>query len=415
MKRASLLLALIGCGDNQAPPPTDALELQPFAKCDTPTFGTRVELRPVAKVPSAALLVTSPPNDRRLFVVQQPGAIHVIVDGVVQPVPFLDLSANADGPVITATENGLLGLAFHPQYATNGTFFVTYTAQLTGDPDNAQRNVLARCTVSSDPDRADPETCVDVLSIPDLAANHNGGMIEFGSDGFLYLATGDGGSGGASNAQALEDGDPMPNTHALHGKMLRLDVDNKLPGMEYGIPADNPFVAGGGKPEIFMSGLRNPWRWSFDRATGDIWIGDVGQKKFEEITVLRPAQQKGANLGWPVWEGTSCYGGDEACAALPDVVFPQHVRPQAERWYSIIGGQVYRGSCFPDLAGTYFFTDYDEEGRLVSATLNADGTLTVIDLPGPHPPWATSLHADAAGELYETDTAGNIFQLVVVD
>jgi glucose/arabinose dehydrogenase len=380
-------------------------------KCDTPVFGRTVAMQLIAQVAETATLVTSPPGDPRLFVVQQRGAIRIIENGVLLD-PFLDLSEDANGPVKCCGENGLLGLAFHPRYATNGQFFVTYTARLTGDPANAQRNVLARCTVSADPNRSDPASCVDVISIPDHADNHNGGMIEFGPDGYLYWGTGDGGSGGALNAQALEDGVPTPNTKALFGKILRLDIDTRSPGLEYGIPADNPFATGGGRPEIFIRGLRNPWRWSFDRLTGDLWIADVGQKQVEELTVLRPHQQPGANLGWPVWEGSRCYT-TEACALTPQVV-PQDERLHADGWHSIIGGQVYRGACFPDLQGTYFYTDNDVQNRLATAKLNADDTLTVTDLPGSYPPNGASLHEAAAGELYETDTAGNIFKLVVV-
>ncbi|MBC8009199.1 MAG: sodium/solute symporter, partial [Burkholderiales bacterium] len=157
-------------------------ELQPFVQCDVPIPGRTVEMRLVARVPDSALLVTSPPLDKRLFVVQQHGAIHIIEEGVVRPQPFLDLSEDNDGPVVFGVENGLLGLAFHPQYATTGMFFVTYTQRRSGDPDNDQQNVLARCTTSADPNRADRSSCVEVLVIPDLAGNHNGGMIEFGAD-----------------------------------------------------------------------------------------------------------------------------------------------------------------------------------------------------------------------------------------
>jgi len=407
-----LAASLVGCGDNKTADDKDTV--QPFVKCDTPVFGRTVEMRLVARVTDTATLVTSPPRDSRLFVLQQTGAIRVIENGVVLREPFLDLSADAGGPVICCNELGLLGLAFHPQYATNGLFFVTYTARLTGDPLNEQRDVLARCSVSAtDPNRADPASCVDVISIPDVAANHNGGMIEFGNDGFLYWGTGDGGTGGAGNPQALVDGTPTPNTKALLGKILRLDVDHKAPGREYSIPPGNPFAAGGGRPEIFIMGLRNPWRWSFDRGTGDMWIGDVGQKQVEELDVLRPHQQAGANLGWSVWEGSLCYAGSDACARVPSV-FPQDERLHSDGWTSIIGGQVYRGACFPDLQGTYFYTDYDDQGRLATATLDDDDTLTITDLPNTYPPNGASLHEDAAGELYETDTAGNIFQLVVV-
>jgi glucose/arabinose dehydrogenase len=389
-------------------------ELEPFVKCDVPTPGKTVEMRLVAQVQNAAMLVTSPPRDLRLFVVEQRGAIRIIDDGVVLPEAFLDLSADVGGPVIAGGENGLLGMAFHPQYATNGQFFVTYTARLADDPMNGQRDALVRCTVSAtDPNKADLATCTDVLNIPDFAGNHNGGMIEFGPDGYLYWATGDGGGGGDpnKNGQALEDGNPLPNTKALLGKMLRLDVDNKSAGLEYGIPADNPFANGGGKPEIFIVGIRNAWRWSFDRMTGDMWIADVGQGRIEEVTVLRPNQQNGANLGWSTWEGSECFAGGTCTTAQ---IVPQDERLHSDGWTSITGGQVYRGGCFPDLQGTYFYTDYDDRGRLSTATLNEDDSLTITDLAGTYPARGASIHEDAGGELYETDTSGNVFQLVVV-
>jgi hypothetical protein len=407
--RLLALVALAACGDNKPGP--EARDAGQIVR-DTQVAGTTVKLQLVAEVPDLATLITAPRGDLRLFILEQRGKIRIVENNVLLAQPFLDLTEDSGGPVRCCGENGLLGLAFHPQYATNGTFFVTYTARLIGDPDNPQRDVLARCQVSSaNPNRAEP-SCVEVLSIPDLAANHNGGMIEFGADGFLYWNTGDGGGGGdpQKNGQALQDGSPMPNTHALLAKMLRLDVDNKSPGLEYGIPADNPFAGGGGKPEIFMIGLRNAWRWTFDRGTGDMWIADVGQGRIEEITVLRPAQQKGANLGWSTYEATECFGGN----CTTDQIAPQVERTHAMGWTSITGGQVYRGGCFPDLAGTYFFTDYDERGRLSTAVLNDDDTVMTVDLQGTFPPNGSSIHEDGAGELYETDTAGNVFQLVVV-
>jgi len=407
MSRAVLLCALlIGCGGKKPPP------IEPVvSRCDVPVPGTSVEMNLVAQVGESAVLVTAPPQDLRLFVVTQPGKIRIVDNGTLLPEPFLDLSADAGGPVICCGENGLLGLAFHPDYATNGVFFVTYTARNPGDAANPQRDVLVRCTASADPNKADLASCVDVLSIPDFATNHNGGMIEFGADGYLYWNTGDGGGAGdpQRNGQAVNDGDPMPNTHALLAKMLRLDVDHKAPGLEYGIPADNPFAAGGGRPEIFMRGIRNGWRWTFDRETGDMWIGDVGQGTIEEVDVLRPDQQNGANLGWSEFEGDNCFHGpcDQARFAAQDQ------RTHADGWVSVTGGQVYRGSCFPDLDGTYFYTDYDDQGRLSTAVLEEDGSLTITDLPGKYPSHGASIHADASGELFETDTSGNVFQLVV--
>jgi glucose/arabinose dehydrogenase len=397
---------LVACGDNK--------QLEPFVRCERPISGGTVEMRKIAQISNPAMLVTSPPRDYRLFVVDQTGAIHIIEDGVLLPEPFLDLSDAANGPVICCGENGLLGLAFHPNYAVNRLFFITYTATLVGDPSNGQRDVLARCTATeSDPNKADPASCVDVMSIPDFARNHNGGMIEVGADGYLYWATGDGGGRNDpnGNGQAIEDV-PETNTNALLGKMLRLDIDHKAPGREYSIPDDNPFAHGGGKPEIFVIGLRNPWRWSFDRGTGDMWIADVGQFRIEEITVLRPHQQRAANLGWSTWEGSLC--NVEASLCVTPQVVPQDERLHSDGWTSISGGQVYRGACFPDLQGTYFYTDYDDVGRLSTARLRDDDTLEIVDLPGTYPPYGASIHADAAGELYESDTSGNIYQLFVV-
>ena len=398
---------LIACGDKSSGP-----DAAIAVRC-TPVPGTTVQMKLIGKVANAALLVTSPPGDPRLFVIEQTGAIRIFDHDVLLAAPFLDLGIDAGGPVIgtNASEDGLLGLAFHPQYASNGLLFVTYTARLTGDAANPQRDVLARCQVSAtDPNRADASSCVEVISIPDFATNHNGGMIEFGKDGFLYWATGDGGGGGdpQRNAQAIVDGNPMPNTKALLGKMLRIDVDHKSPGKEHGIPADNPFAAGGGAPEIFMIGLRNAWRWTFDRETGDMWVADVGQGDLEELTVLRPGQQRGANLGWSQYEGSRCF----RAPCTVDAIMPQDERTHAEGWVSITGGQVYRGTCFPDIVGTYYYTDYGK-GGLASAKSNGDGTLTVVDLAGSFPTKGASIHADARGELYETDTNGNVFQLQV--
>jgi glucose/arabinose dehydrogenase len=213
------------------------------------------------------------------------------------------------------------------------------------------------------------------------------------------------------NAQAINDGDPMPNTHALLGKMLRLDVDTKAANLEYNIPPDNPFAAGGGRPEIFMIGLRNAWRWTFDRETGDMWIGDVGQQRVEEVTVVRRAEQNGANLGWSQYEGSECFRGPCTVSQIA----PQIERTHAEGWVTVIGGQVYRGNAFPDLVGTYFFTDWDTDGRLSTATLAADGQVTAIEHPDRHGfVGATSIHEDGTGELFLTDQNGKVFQFVVV-
>ncbi len=365
--------------------------------CEQPVAGDRVVMREIGRVSGAALLVTSPPGDPRLFVLEQGGAIRIISAEQLLPAPFLDLSVDASGPVVSGGEMGLLGLAFHPQYAANGVFYIFYT---TRQPGNVLRDVLARCTVSAEsPDRAN-RACVEVLSIPDFATNHNGGMIEFGADGYLYVGTGDGGGGGDPERTAQ-------NLDSLLGKILRLDVDRPAAGMEYGIPADNPYAGGGGRPEIFISGVRNPWRWTFDRETGDMWIADVGQGAVEELTVLRPAQQKGADLGWSMYEGSACYRPPCTPGAQ---VFPQDERLHSDGWESITGGQVYRGTCYPDLAGWYFYGDYGK-GAYARARLRADDTLEVVDLQGSFPGRPASIHEDSRGELYVTTTAGTIFHI----
>ena len=403
MRTTVIAILLVGCGGNgksgidapPPPPPVDAaIDAPPVAPaCASPTSGTNITLRRIGTVTGSAVLATAPEGDPRIFVIEQGGRIRIFDEQeTLLPTPFIDLSDS----LAAGGERGLLGLAFHPQYATNGTFFVFFT---TATP-NA--NVVARCQRSAnDPNRADP-TCTTVLSIPDFASNHNGGMIEFGADGFLYIGTGDG--GGANDPQRT--GQDLDN---LLGKMLRIDVDNKLLGMEYGIPADNPFAQGGGLPEIYQLGLRNPWRWSFDRGTGDMYIGDVGQGQIEEIHVVRAGQQRGVNFGWSTFEGSLCFR-PPACD-MTGLTFPQDERPRSGGYAAIIGGQVYRGQCFPDLVGTYFYGDHSSS-QYARGTLQANGTLTVEDIPRqgfPNNP--SSFHADGRGEMIVTTTAGGVFRI----
>ncbi len=404
--------------DGPVVPSVDAPTDGPAALACTPTAGSNVYTRHVGKTPNAALLVTSPPGDGRLFVVEQTGQIAIFDQEQLLPTPFLDLSPGAGGDVMSGGEMGLLGLAFHPQYATNRQFFVFYTMNNPAAPP-PYLDVLVRYTASAtDPNVADPTSATTILSIKDFAVNHNAGMIEFGSDGMLYISTGDGGSGGdpARNGQ---------NTHALLAKILRIDVDHPANGMPYGIPADNPFADGvAGAPEVYIYGLRNPWRWSFDRATGDMYIGDVGQGLTEELDVLVAGQQAGKNLGWSVYEAsTCCVNASDHCTQATTnqqpcdptgKFFPQDERTHAAGWKAIIGGQVYRGACFPDLAGWYFYTDFTLH-PLVKARLNPDQTLEIHDLTAPaNNPWPelpASIHADARGELYETTTRGDIYMI----
>jgi glucose/arabinose dehydrogenase len=225
-------------------------------------------------------------------------------------------------------------------------------------------------------------------------------MMEFGKDSYLYVGIGDGGGNG--------DIFRSQDTNLLLGKILRIDVDHNAAGLEYAIPVDNPFSSGGGRPEIYMLGLRNPWRWSFDRETGDMWIGDVGAATIEELDVLAPDEQRGANLGWSTWEGSTCF---RAPCDTTGFSFPKDERERtATGWKSIIAGQVYRGTCFPDIVGWHFYSD-NVVGGLVKARLRSDHTLEIVDLTGTFPTRPVSLHEDARGELYMTDLLGVVYRL----
>jgi glucose/arabinose dehydrogenase len=404
LRRLGFVCLLVACGGGGSE------KSKGLPKCETPVNGTNVSMKKVGSVVGGAMLATSPPNDLRLFVIEQRGAIRIFNADTVLPDPFLDLSVDNSGPVLAGGEQGLLGLAFHPKYAMNGQFYVFYTTNKGG---MGLRDVVAKCQVSAaDPNKADP-TCTEILSIADFASNHNGGMLEFGpKDGLLYIGTGDGGGGGDPNRTAQ-------NKDSLLGKILRIDVDTTSNGKMYGIPSDNPFAGGGGAGEVFIMGVRNPWRFSFDRMTGDLWIGDVGQGVIEEMTVLRPAQQKGANLGWSVFEGMGCCmtqgdkctqtGTQQACD-MANKIFPQDSRTHDDGWISIITGQTYRGTCYPDIVGWHFYTDYGK-GGLVKARLKEDDTLEIVDLQGSFPGNPASLHEDARGELYETTTSGDVYHL----
>jgi glucose/arabinose dehydrogenase len=363
------------------------------------TRGTRLELRRITRIPGGAMLVTSPPGDDRLFVVGQNGQIWIFEDGRLAPSPFLDLGPDAGGPALIGPERGLLGLAFHPQYAQNRTFFVYYTTETA--------NVVARYQARvGDPRHADPASAQILLSIADPFANHNGGMLAFGADGLLTIGTGDGG----------DSNDPFGHAQdrtSLLGKMLRLDVDHPAGGKPYGIPAGNPFADGaaGAAPEIFMLGLRNPWRWAFDSATDDLYIADVGQGEREEVQIIAAGTGAGKNLGWKLYEAERCTRGDGACDPT-GMTFPQLSKNHgSDGFCSIIGGDVYRGSCYPDLAGRYFYSDYCLGG--VRSMRYRDGAVQddKLERGAGMPQGPASLHAAAHGELYLTTTLGIVYHL----
>jgi glucose/arabinose dehydrogenase len=324
----------------------------------------------------------------RMFVVEKTGTIVILRDGVRDPTPFLDI---ADLITSSGSEQGLLGLAFHPDYAQNGRFFVYYTAS-NGD------NTLARYQVSSDPDVADPASGLVLFAQPDFAPNHNGGMLAFGPDGYLYVGLGDGGGGGdpQSNGQ---------NRSALLGKLLRLDVGGDQP---YTIPPDNPWPNGEdqARPEVWAYGLRNPWRFSFDRATGDLYIADVGQNAYEEIDFQPAGSDGGQNYGWNIREGLHCFRANDCQSS--DMVDPiaEYAHDQG---CSVTGGYVYRGAAFPSLQGLYIFGDYCS-GQIWSLSRDAAGQWQQRKLLDSRLS-ISSFGEDAAGELYVIALGGSLYRV----
>ncbi len=366
--------------------------------------GTTLRAVPVATGFARPVHVAAPPLDpRRVFVVEQPGRIRVIRDGTLLPQPFLAI----EDIVGYGGERGLLSVAFHPRYATNGRFFVYYT-------DDAGDIVIARYQVSGDPDLADASSGTIVLTITHQPnVNHNGGQLAFGPDGYLYAGTGDGGGGGDPQGNGQNDA-------TLLGKLLRLDVDVDTPPY-YVAPPTNPFVGPGDpRAEIWAKGLRNPWRFGFDRATGDLYVGDVGQDTWEEVDVQPAASTGGENYGWNVFEGRHCYlpatGCVDAGFTMPVVEYDH------DTGCSVTGGFVYRGCAMPDLRGTYFYSDYCtpfmRTFRGVSggdAQDTGDRTAELTSASGVTLTHVVSFGEDARGELYFTDlddVNGRIFRIV---
>jgi glucose/arabinose dehydrogenase len=389
MQRAvTVLLALAlpaslsaACGDD-APNPSD------------PPDGTvPVGLQEVASGLTVPLYLTAPPGDpTRLFIAEKGGAIRVVKDGALLPIPFLDLT----GRVSTGAEQGLLGLAFDPAYADNGRFVVHYT-------DAGGNTVVSLFWVSAeDADRADPASETIVLTAEQPFSNHNGGQILFGPDGMLYVGLGDGGSGGdpGGRGQALTD---------LLGSILRVDVRT---GTGYTIPPDNPFLGRpDASPEIWSFGLRNPWRFTFDPATGDLYIADVGQNAWEEVDVV-PASAgagRGANFGWNVTEGRHCYASNDC--DLTRFTLPVLEYGHGEGC-SVTGGYVYRGAAIPALQGHYFYADYCQ-GWVRSFRLQDGQAVEPQQWPtlAPGGP-ITSFGQDAAGELYVLSAEGRVSRIV---
>ena len=346
--------------------------------------------------------VVAAPNDfDRIFIVEQRSGstgrirIYNLDSGTLNSTAFLSLS------VSTSSEQGLLGLAFHPNYAQNGYFYVNYTAT-NGD------TIIKRYSVSSDPDVANSGSGYTILTIDQPYTNHNGGWLGFGPDGYLYIGTGDGGSGGDPGNRAQDI------TNQKLGKMLRINVDG---GSPYSIPADNPFVGITGDDEIWAYGLRNPWRCSFDSETGDLWMGDVGQYEYEEITFQPASSTGGENYGWRCYEGDHAYN-TSGCSPQNTMTFPVWEYSHSSGC-SITGGEIYRGTAIPSLDGTYFFGDYCYS---TIWSFRYDGS-TVYDYQNRTSelaPDAGSIGSisgfgrDAAGEIYICDLGGEVFKIVAL-
>ncbi len=340
-----------------------------------------IALQPIVKhqFSKPIFLTASPDESNRLFVVEQDGRVLIIKGISVLPEPFLNINEKLS----TGGERGLLGLAFHPSFSSNGRIFVNYTRA------KDRATVIAEYHVSSNPDQATQKESI-LLIIPQPYGNHNGGMIAFGPDGYLYIGMGDGGSGGDPNNYAQ-------NNNELLGKFLRIDVDQSRP---YGIPSDNPFVKEEGRSEIFAWGLRNPWRFSFDRETGELWAGDVGQNDWEEIDVI----QKGKNYGWRLLEGKHCFNPESGCRTTDNLVDPVTEYDHSSGQCSVTGGYVYHGTKIPALQGTYIFGDFCT-GTIWGYKKEIAQTLLTTDQQ------ISSFGEDQGGELYVVGFGGSIFRM----
>ncbi len=317
----------------------------------------------------------------RLFIVEQAGRIRIFQNGELLPTPFLDIRPQVGS---SGNEQGLLGLAFHPRFTQNGYFYVNYT-------DRRGDTVIARFQVSQDPNLADPNSEKILLTVDQPFPNHNGGVLTFGPDGYLYAGLGDGGSAG-------DPFDNAQNTATRLGKILRLDVDG---GDPYRIPPDNPFGN-----EVWAYGLRNPWRISFDRQTGDLWIGDVGQNAWEEIDFLPAGSPPGANFGWSLLEGNHPYNGDPQPGLIPPVAEYPHEMNRGG--CSVTGGYVYRGAALPEWQGIYLFGDYCT-GFVWGLIRSGSGWQAEVLFDTPFN--ISTFGVDESGEIYLADLQGAVYRL----
>ncbi len=376
-------LAIAGCSDSTEPGDGSNGDGPPINE-----VGLAVEV--TAGGLESPLYLTAPVGDARLFVVEQPGRIRIIGNGELLSEPFLDISDS----VRSGGERGLLGMAFHPGYASNGFFYVSYSSQPDGD------TRIERYSASADPNVAEPLANRVIFTLEQPFVNHNGGQIEFGPDGMLYVGLGDGGGGGDPQGNGQ-------NVGTLLGTLLRIDVDG---GNPYAIPGDNPYVGVAGRDEIWAYGLRNPWRFSFDETSGVLYVADVGQNAWEEVSAV-PDDLGGANYGWNIMEGRHCFAADPCDTS--GLVLPVLEYGHSEGC-SITGGYAYRGSGIPAIRGHYFYSDHCS-GFLRSFRLLGNSIMDEKDWDVGDIGRVLSLGQDSSGELYILSANGRVYRLVAAE
>lgn len=350
----------------------------------------RLGVEEVARGLNQPVYLTAPPGDPRLFIVEQPGRIRIVENGRLIEKPFLDIASK----VRSGGEQGFLSVAFHPLYSANGFLFINYT-------DNKGDTRIERYSVSTDRNVVDPRSAKLILGIDQRYSNHQGGLNLFGPDGMLYIGMGDGGSQGDPHRNGQ-------NRNALLGKLLRINVDR---GDPYSIPAANPYSKGGGRGEVWALGLRNPWRFAFDRSSGQLYIADVGGDKYEEINVVSMSNA-GVNYGWNLMEGPSCnrtFGCNQAGLQQPALSYAHE-----NSVCSVIGGFVYRGQKIPEIRGQYFYSDYCNSW--LRSFGYADGKVTDRhEWPVGRLGSVVSFGEDSQGELYICTSSGRVYRIVKAD
>lgn len=395
----ALLVAPALAQDEDAPAEEEAVEAEVVMTREALPSADAFQLETVVGGLDNPLYVThAGDGSGRLFVLEQSGRIWIVQDDILQNTPFIDLSNIVSQDILFGySERGLLGIAFHPNYEENGLFYVNYTDQ------EGTTRIVSYSVSADDPNLADPSSARELLSIGQPYPNHNGGHMDFGPDGYLYISVGDGG---------LRD-DPLnagQDPATLLGTILRIDVDDFDFDRPYGIPSDNPFTVNPNLAlEVWSWGLRNVWRFSFDRATGDLYMGDVGQNQWEEINFQPADSPGGENYGWKAFEANLRYLGPDP---VTDVVMPVAYYDHSEGC-SITGGYVYRGEAIPELQGAYLYSDYCS-GNLWAAYRNTDmeWEFGLVARTGRS---VSSFGEDEAGELYLVDYSGSVLRFVPAD